>query len=405
MVGSDGTIGEHVPGRTIAGATVLQIVPSLRESSVGHTTVNVARALVQAGARAIVASESGPLVEQLKSFGGEWMPYPGTTFNLLKLRRNVEWLANLLMREPIDIVHAKSAGAAWCALPAVERVTTKFVTELPDLPYAQMLLGAFHLRAVSSGDRVIVHSIFDARPMVDRFEVPPQRVAVIPRAIDTRTFDPAAVVPSRVASLRQSWGVPSGARVVLIPGRVAAWNGQITLVPAARILVEQGMRGVTFVIVGDDQRHPRYVQSILKRAQAENVQTVFRVVGEIPDMPAALAGADIVAVPYIKPPVTGRVVAEAQAMARPVITTSAGALAEGLLAPPGVTEELRTGWVVPPDDPAELARALGEALRLDDAAYRALALQARKSAIHLFSPESVITATLEVYNSLLRADT
>src|SRR5262245_32164581 len=108
MVSTDDIIGERTGARSIAGATVLQIVPPLRESAVGLTTVNVAHALVQAGARAIVASETGPLVERLRSFGGEWVSYPGTTFNPLRLRRNVEWLANLLMREPIDIVHAKS---------------------------------------------------------------------------------------------------------------------------------------------------------------------------------------------------------------------------------------------------------------------------------------------------------
>jgi len=405
MVMSASAKVERESPRSLAGATVLQIVPSLREGPVGQVAVDIAQALIQAGARAIVASDTGPLAEKLVGFGGEWMSYPGTTFNPLKLRRNVEWLTKLLLREPIDIVHAKSAGAAWCALPAVERVPAKFVTELPDLPYAQMLLGAFHLRAVSSGDRVIVHSLFDAQPMVNRYKVPGTRIAVIPRPIDTRTFDPAAVVPSRVAALRQSWGVPSGARVVLIPGRVGPLNGQITVVPAARMLTEKGMRGATFVVLGDDKRHPRYVQSMLRQAQAENVHALFRIVGEVADMPSALAAADIVVVPYPRPPVTARVVAEAQAMARPVVTTSAGALAEAVQAPPNVAEEFRTGWVVPPNDPAELARALGEVLRYDDGAYRALALRARKSAVYLFSPESVVTATLEVYNSLLRADT
>ena len=241
--------------------------------------------------------------------------------------------------------------------------------------------------------------------MVARYNVSPKRIKVIARGIDVRTFDPAAVVPSRVAALRQSWGVPSGARVVLIPGRVSAQNGQITAVAAARILTEQGMRGVTFVVLGDDKRHPRYVQSILKQAQAENVFALFRIVGELSDLPSALAAADIVVTPYVKPPVTARVAAEAQAMARPVVASSVGALPEALQAPPDVAEEFRTGWVVPPNDPAELARALGEALRLDDDAYRALALRARKSAVYLFSPESVVTATLDVYNSLLQSGT
>jgi hypothetical protein len=55
--------------RTLAGATVLQIVTALRDSSQARTTVSAARALVQVGARAIVAGERGDLVDELKRSG------------------------------------------------------------------------------------------------------------------------------------------------------------------------------------------------------------------------------------------------------------------------------------------------------------------------------------------------
>jgi hypothetical protein len=42
--------------RTLADATVLQIVPALREEPVARTALNVASALVQVGARALVAA-------------------------------------------------------------------------------------------------------------------------------------------------------------------------------------------------------------------------------------------------------------------------------------------------------------------------------------------------------------
>jgi glycosyltransferase involved in cell wall biosynthesis len=184
---------------------------------------------------------------------------------------------------------------------------------------------------------------------------------------------------------------------------VAPGNGQMTLIDTARILTNKGMRGGTFVFAGDDRRHPRHVRAIMQRIQNAGVQAQFRLVGHCADMPAAFAAADIVVVPYIKPPVTGRAVAEAQAMARPVIASSAGALPECLLAPPRIADELRTGWVVPPGEAEELARALGEVLTLDEKATRALGERARQFAAYMFSPESVVTATLEVYNSLLQA--
>ena len=50
----------HAHPRTLASATVLQIVPALREEPVARAALNVASALVQSGARALVAAEDGP---------------------------------------------------------------------------------------------------------------------------------------------------------------------------------------------------------------------------------------------------------------------------------------------------------------------------------------------------------
>ena len=91
-------------------------------------------------------------------------------------------------------------------------------------------------------------------------------------------------------------------------------------------------------------------------------------------------------------------------MARPVITTNVGVLPETVLAPPRMPDELRTGWVVRPRHPAELAAAIGAVLRLDDTAYQALAARARQFAQFMFSPESVVAATRAVYTSLLARD-
>ena len=188
---------------------------------------------------------------------------------------------------------------------------------------------------------------------------------MIPRGIDTAVFDPAAVARERVAALREAWRVEPGARIVLTPGRVAPWNGQILLPEVARILVEGGMRGIVFVVVGENRRHRNYARAILKQARAQGIAHLFRLTGHCPDMPAAFAAADIVVVPAIEPPILGRTVAQAQAMARPVITSDVGVLPEHVVAPPHFPEDVRTGWVTKAGDPTDIARALVLALALD----------------------------------------
>src|SRR5260221_4407300 len=149
------TAEQRLLPRTLAGATVLQIVPALRDSPQIRTTVSAARALVQVGARAIVAGEHGELVDELKTFGGEWLPFASTTMNLTKLRANADMLDKFIAAERVAIVHARSAGAAWSASIATKRNGVHLVTDLPDLPPRRMWLPAVYLGALRPRGRVV----------------------------------------------------------------------------------------------------------------------------------------------------------------------------------------------------------------------------------------------------------
>ena len=127
---------------------------------------------------------------------------------------------------------------------------------------------------------------------------------------------------------------------------------------------------IAFVFAGEDSGQRRYAKSLHRQARIHGVDALCRMVGACPDMPAALAAADVVAVPALEPPLTGRAAAQAQAMGRPVVTTEIGVLPETVLCPPRMRDDVRTGWLVPPGSAAELARAVAAALALDVTAYR-----------------------------------
>ena len=155
----------HAPPRTLAGATILQIVPALREEPSARAALTVAAALLQSGARALIAAEDGPLGSELKAFGGEWVPMVNATANPLKLRRSAHTLEKLVTSERVDIVHAQSVGGAWIASMAAAQVAVWLVTTLPDVPVTSGLR-AYWTGALARGDRVITPSNFAAAPMV-----------------------------------------------------------------------------------------------------------------------------------------------------------------------------------------------------------------------------------------------
>ena len=81
-------------------------------------------------------------------------------------------------------------------------------------------------------------------------------------------------------------------------------------------------------------------------------------------------------------------------MGKPVIVTNQGALGESVL-------PAATGWLVPPDDPDELARALELALAMDAGARQRLAVRARAFVLDEFGLDPMCARTLGVYRELV----
>ena len=391
--------------RSLAGATILQLVPALSDDPAGHAVADIALTLLQSGARALVAGDGGPLVGELRTFGGEWLPMAVDSLNPLRIARNASAIGGLISSERIDIVHAHSAAAAWSALKAVSQQQPVYlVTSFPDRLSPHSFAGNAFRASLTRGDRVIAPSTYIARAMIERYKIAPERITVIPRAVDTETFSPAAVSGDRIGALRRAWGVLPEFRIVLVPGRVAPWNGQMSVIDAARFIVANGERNIAFVFAGDDRGQPRYLKALRQRAAAHGVDTLCRFVGHCPDMPAALGAADVVVVPSLEPPLSGRAVSEAQSMGRPVVTTTIGMLPENVLCPPRMRDDLRTGWIVRPGHAGQIARAVTAALKLNETAYEALGARARQFAEFMFSPQSVAEAIRGVYTSLLSRD-
>ncbi len=387
--------------RRLAGTVVLLLAPRLDDEPRARATLDLAFALQKAGARAIVASRRGPLVDALHAAGIDWIPLAHDSINPFRLRGNARRLERLITAGRVDIVHAYSAAGAWSALAATEKLPVWLVTTFPDAVPARFSLRTFYWSALARGDKVIARSSFVAGPIIQRFGIARDRVAIVPAAVNADLFDPATMRPDRVLALRKSWGVPNGNRIILVPGPLAPSEGQDVLVKAVAMAPRELLQDVTFVLIGDVRAHRRYAQALMETAKRHRIASLFVEPGPCPDWPAALAAADFVVMPAVTQRLHGEPVPQSQAMARPVIASAVGILPEHLLAPPRMPKSLRTGWVVPPGDPQALAETLTEVLSLDLAGYRALAARARQFAEFMFSPQNVAASVLRIYNELL----
>ncbi|MDB5571549.1 MAG: glycosyl transferase [Hyphomicrobiales bacterium] len=385
----------------LAGRTILQVIPELSAGGAERTALDIAAALSDVGARALVACEGGRLVSELQARGGVWLPFPARTKNPLRMAWNVRRLAALIETERVDIVHARSRAPAWVALGAARRTSRPFATTYHGAYSGKSQLKTLYNSVMARGDAVIANSRFTRDRILELHPFAAGRVSVIHRGTDLLAFAPQAVDPARIQRLRRAWGVEPEDRIVLLAARMTAWKGHRVLIDAAKDMVEQGMGDVRFVFAGDEQGRSSYVRDLDERIKRAGLEGIVRRVGHCADMPAAFLAASAVVVASTEPEAFGRSAVEAQAMGTPVVVTDIGAVPETVLAPPDVAAEARTGWRIPPGDSNAMATALIQALGLRASQRDALALRARTHVEQHFSLPQMCAQTLALYVSLL----
>ena len=379
------------PGAAPLGKVVLQVIPSLYAGGVEQSCLDVALAIERAGGTAIVASSGGPLVEDLRRIGVRHVELPLDSRNPLVIRVNVERLAELVRTYQVDLMHARSRTVAWSAHLACERIGIPLVTTVHILYEDDNPLARGFNAVMARGDRVIAISAYVAQQMRDSFGVGSDRLRVVPRGIDLDRFSPATVAPDRLAALARAWHLEDGEPVILMPARLRRGKGHEVLVTA---LGQLGDRPFRCQLVGASGRRATYRRELERLIERASLSGRVAISDYCADMPAAYMLSDVVVAPSTAPEAFGRVIVEAQAMGRPVVASDVGALRE-LVRPD------ETGWLVPPGDPAALARALEAALALDADRRGALAERSMTYAAAHFRVDAMTEAVLAIYRELL----
>ncbi|MDE2199455.1 MAG: glycosyltransferase family 4 protein [Rhodospirillales bacterium] len=374
---------------------VLQVLPALGGGGVERGTVEITAAIARAGGCPLVASAGGLLAPAIERAGGRNIRLALDTKSPWRIWRNAAALAALIRREHVDIVHARSRAPAWSAMLAARRTGAHFVTTY-HAPYGEDAPFKRHYNAVMArGEIVIAISHFVAGLIAARHGVDPARIRVIPRGVDPAVFDPDSVGVDRLVRLARGWRLEDGARTIVLPGRLTGWKGQRVLIEA---LARMTHREACVVLVGADQGRQRYAAELVALAERLGVGARVRLVGHAEDMPAVLKLSDVVVNASTEPEGFGRVVIEAQSMARPVIGTDHGGAVETI-------EHGVTGWRVAPRDAGALAACLDQALSLSDAERVALGARARAAVQARFTVQAMQAATIEVYREVLARGT
>jgi glycosyltransferase involved in cell wall biosynthesis len=341
----------------------------------------------------VIAGEDGPLVVRLREAGVETLVLPyGELARMHKeelaalafARPKLYRLASRVIRDRydffrsrrIDVAHTNSLKAHLVSGVAARAARVPLLWHLRD-HIAEPYLPTAAVRAVRVASRVL-----------------PQHVVAVSRSA-------ARTIPRRdVTVLHQGVPLPelngertaNGTLRVGLVGRISPWKGQDVFLEAAAQLVPR-FPTAEFVLAGgalfgeDD-----FERRLRGRAEQEPLRGRVRFLGNCGDVGAVYRELDVAVHASTLPEPYGNVIVEAMAHRTAVVAAAAGGPLE-------LVDDGRTGLLVRPGDPGELARAIARLLRDPDERSR-LARAGREHVERHFSVERDARTIESIYRRL-----
>jgi glycosyltransferase involved in cell wall biosynthesis len=362
---------------------------------VERVTLDTALAVSRAGGRCLVASRGGRLEGELKAAGGEVFRLPVHAKNPLVMAANAWRLARLIRLQRVSLVHVRSRAPAFSALWAGRLAGTPVVATYHGVYQARTAAKRWYNAVMTRGDLTIANSLFTRAHVMAEHGLAAERIAVAPEGIDTRVFDPARVSPARIAAVRAGWGLGAADNrpILLLAARLTGWKGQGVMIQALSRLA--GAADPLLILAGKAEK-PGEAEALRAAAARAGVAGRVRLVGAADDMPAAYLAADLVVAPSVRPESFGRSVAEAGAMARPVLASPLGGPEETVI-------HGETGWLVAAGDPLAWARGVDLALATPLETRRRMGAAARRRVERDYSLDAMAAATFAIYRRVLES--
>jgi glycosyltransferase involved in cell wall biosynthesis len=347
----------------------------------------------------------GPLVAELAREGVETHIVPVTKVSraLFSVRgllglpgdlwRATRAITRVMAGRKVAVVHSNTlavlSGAVWAALHRVPHLW--HVHEILMKP--ALIRRGFPLLVRLLADKAVSNSSLTTRWLVDEQASLARRTVTIWNGI-SRTIPHDA---ARTAQLKAevNGGVPERLIAALV-GRINHWKGHLLLVEAAGLLWQRGYRDIRYLVVGSIFAQQEHFLDQLKEAiAASQARDCFVLRGFTESIWDVWDACDIALVPSTEPEPFGMVAIEAMCAGKPLVAAAHGGLLD-------IVDDGVSGLLATPCDPRALADAI--ARLADDAALRRqMGAAGQQRQTSLFSLESQVAKTVEVYQEMLAA--
>lgn len=358
---------------------ILQILPQLTVGGVETGTVDLARYLKRHGLESVVVSAGGPLVAQLEAEGIPHYKLPVASKAFWVMVGAARQLRKIIIREKVDIVHARSRVPAWVAFMATRGTDAVFITTAHG-HYSRHIFSP----AMGWGKFTIVPSAVIGRYMMAQFKVPWENIRLIPRSVDLERYRFRGAAPAK----------KEAGPLIGVVGRLSPVKGHVYFLKAMALVLRTYPDARAWIVGGVSPGKESYKEELEVWCRRLGLREAVVFCGNRKDIPEVLGQLDCLVMPSVVEESFGRVIIEAQAIGVPVVASRIGGIYE-------VISDGQDGLLVDPRDHEGLAEGMLKVLQDRSFAER-LIENGRRKVEEFYALDRMGASTLAVYEEAFR---
>ena len=369
-----------VPGSISSGAIstgrdkplrVVQVIAPSKIAGAERSTISLCRGLEARGNRVwLLVKDGQPMIKAAAREGIAVSAMRiGGKLNPFAVGRLLRWIR----RHRVDLVATQlSTASLWGSLAA----------KLMGVPCIATVRALNTKTCYLLADRIIVVSEAVKAHLVAQ-GMAPEKMRVVYNGIDLKRFQPIA----DLAAAKRKVGFQSDDLVVGVTAHLTRKKGHRWFLQAATLVAGEIPRA-KFLFVGDGRERDTLEAQVRAAGLTERVTFA----GFHDDVLPWMGAMDVLVLPTIEKEGFGRVLVEAGAMEKPVISTDIGGMGE-------VVEQGETGLIVPAGEVGLLCEAMTRLLRDEELRGR-MGRAGRVRALAHFSVEQMVANTEAVYREV-----
>jgi glycosyltransferase involved in cell wall biosynthesis len=373
---------------------LLQVIPKLDTGGAETGCIDVAKFIVAQNYYSAILCSGGEQIKDIDQTKIKIFIFPVHSKNPLLILFNIFVILFIIFFHKINIIHVRSRAPAWSCYFASKLLNICLISTFHGTYNFNNFFKKFYNSIILRGNAVIAGSKFILDHVKKNYNSFNQ-LFIVPRGIDIVYFDPKNLNIEQSDKVRNRWNVPVNNFLILLPGRLTYWKGQMFFLKTLLALKQENLlQNINAVILGHDQGRLKYKESLLKFINENNLGNHVKIISNESFMPSAYNACDLVLSASVEPEAFGRVAVEAQAMEKPILASNIGGSVETVL-------DNQTGWLFESGNEKDLANFIVNISKKDKSYLKEFGSKGRKNVISNYTVDQMCSKTLEIYKSLV----